>query len=99
MNKKVEKTTESISSEKRLPILEQKLKKKHYRKALQIIYKYKVGGYTVTKTRLKNEYKLSSVQIKKLNYIEVTNPHYKTSSPMKLYLIKEITDKFPENEF
>lgn len=94
MSKKVERTTEKISSKKHLPILQEKLKRKHYRKALQIISKLKLGGYTITKSRLKDEHHLSAEEIEKLNYIEADNPHYKKSGAMRLYLIQEIEDKF-----
>jgi hypothetical protein len=96
--KKVKRTTEKINSKKHLPILQEKLKRKHYRKALEIIEKLKLRGYTVTRSRLKEEYKLLPAEIEKLNYIEVDNPHYKKSGAMRLYLINEIEDKFMKKD-
>lgn len=69
--------------------VESLIKRKCHVQALNLIGAYKLRGYTITKGRAKKEYGLSEKQILKLPCNEVDNPYYKSSSPMKLYLIAQ----------
>lgn len=62
------------------------IKRKCHIKALDLIRRYKLSGYTITKSRAKREYGLTEQQIMKLPYNEADNPYYKIAEPMKLYL-------------
>jgi hypothetical protein len=57
-----------------------------YVEALDLVSRFKLSGYTVTKTTVKKTYKLKDADIAQLVSIEVKNPHYSTSAPMVLYL-------------
>ena len=69
-------------------------KKGCYRKALDLVRRFKPVGLTTTKKSLKSVYGLTKAQIAKLNFIEVNNPHYICAGPMRLYLKMEIEKKF-----
>ncbi|CAG5081255.1 hypothetical protein [Parvicella tangerina] len=67
-------------------------------KAIRMAKYYKIKGVLVTRKTLKEEYQLSNEQIKKLQFIEVDNPHFKCAGNMKLYLkaqAKHIKAKTP----
>ena len=65
------------------------IKKRKWLSALDLISSRYLKGLTVTKSTLKKIYGLKPKQIELLNFIEVENPYYKCSPPMKLYLIGE----------
>jgi ribosomal protein L4 len=74
------------------------IKKRCYRKALDIVRRFKVSNVTITKRSLKEKFKLSERQIKKLNFIEVDNPYYKCAGAMRLYLTDEVIYKLKNNK-
>jgi len=74
-------------------ILEEKINSKDYEFCLELVYRYKLKGYTVTNATLKRTWAISPYEIEHLNYLEVTNPFFKCAKPMKLYLIDEIREK------
>jgi hypothetical protein len=50
--------------------------------------------YTITQGRLLSEYQIKKSQLGELNSVEVTNPHYSSAYPMRLFLIAEVIEKF-----
>jgi hypothetical protein len=90
----------NISEETRqnaIKLCDSEAKLGHYIKALSIVEKYYLKGKTVTRRTLRTRYKATKKQIAQLNFIEVTNPYYKSSSAMRLYLIAEVEDKLMSN--
>lgn len=75
-------------------LVEKQLKVRRYDNALEIIIKYRLKNYTITKSRAKSEYNLKDKDFKVLSYAAVDNPYYKCAPKMKLYLIQELKDKF-----
>ena len=66
------------------------IKKRKWLSALELVRIKHLVGFTITKSTLKTLYGLKPKQIDLLNFLEVKNPHYKCSPPMKLYLIGEV---------
>lgn len=48
------------------------------------------GGGRITSSRAKSEYRLNDDDLSVLAYEEKTNPHYKSSAPMRLYEVEEV---------
>lgn len=44
----------------------------------------------ITKTTAKRQYSLNDKELDDIRHIETTNPHYASSSPMKLYFVSEV---------
>lgn len=61
-----------------------------FNQALDLIYRYRVKGYTLTQSSVKKEYKFKPKQFEQLAVLEVKNPHYSTSAPMRLYLKSQV---------
>ena len=78
----------------KVKLVEKQLKNKRYDNALEIICEYRLKNYTITKSRAKSEYNLKDKDFKVLSYAAVDNPYYKCAGAMKLYLKKELEDKF-----
>jgi len=76
-----------------ISVFDEKIKTGNYQFCLELVYRYKLKGFTVTASNLKKKLKLTDNEIEKLNYLEVDNPYYKCTNPMKLYLIEEIYQK------
>jgi len=74
--------------------LDEKLMIGDFKLCLELIYRYKLKGFTVTISNLRGKLKLTDKEIENLNYLQVDNPYYKCAYPMKLYLIEEIRQKF-----
>lgn len=75
----------------------------NFKSALDIASRYPLGigsskSYVICKSRLINEYKISEIDLNKLNVVEKKNPHYSKASAMKLYLEEEVRLKFPLKE-
>jgi ribosomal protein S13 len=67
----------------------------NFKSALDIASRYPLGigsskSYVICKSRLINEYKVSEIDLNKLNVIERKNPHYSSAANMKLYLEAEV---------
>lgn len=67
---------------------------KCYKKAIEHLSRHRIKDVTITKSRAKAIYNLKEADFNKLKFIEVDNPYYKCAACMKLYMIKEIEDKF-----
>ena len=70
--------------------IDERLDLKMYDEALDLIRRFRVKEYTVTRTTAKKDHKLPEKVIDKLHSFEVKNPHYSCAAPMKLYLKAEI---------
>lgn len=68
--------------------------RKCYRKALKLVAEYRITNVTKSKGTIKEKYGIKEKDFKRLNYIEVDNPYYKTAGKMKLYLLAEVENKF-----
>ena len=62
---------------------------KCFRKAITFASRNKLKGVLSTKRTVEEKYGLSKLDISKLQFIEVENPHYKCMAPMRLYLIAQ----------
>ena len=75
-------------------LVEKQLNKQCYDNALELISQYKLQGFTMTKTRAKSEFNLKDDDFRALSCSIADNPYYKSATKMKLYLIRELNDKF-----
>lgn len=69
-------------------------KEKKWKESLDLVKRFKVIEVTMTKSRIMSECKVSQKDIEQLNFIEVSNPYYSVSAPMKLFLIAEVNHIF-----
>ena len=87
----------NLSKENRLKIekeFKREVKRKCYKKALKLVSRYKIANVTKSKGKIKEMYGLKEKDFKRLNFIEIDNPHYKIAGNMKLYLLAEVENKF-----
>lgn len=75
-------------------LVEKQLNKQCYDNALELIAQYKLQGFTMTKTRAKSEFNLKDDDFRALSCSIADNPYYKCAPKMKLYLLRELEDKF-----
>ena len=66
---------------------------KDFFEALSLVSRFKVSGWTITKSRAINEYGISKESIENLNHVLVANPYYRKAGDMKLYLIAEVLNQ------
>lgn len=66
---------------------------KDFSEALNLVSRFKVSGWTITKSRAINEYGISKKSIEGLNHVLVANPYYRKAGDMKLYLIAEVLNQ------
>lgn len=66
---------------------------KDFFEALALVSRFKVSGWTITKSRAINKYGISKESIENLNHVLVANPYYRKAGDMKLYLIAEVLNQ------
>lgn len=72
---------------------------KKFVEALNIATKYPLeNGYVICQTRALDEFKVKKEDLQYVHHIEKDNPHYKTASRMKIFLIVELESLFKKRE-
>jgi hypothetical protein len=77
--------------------VDHQLDNKDYDNALRTIAKYRLRGYTITKSRAKSEYNMKDCDFRALSCSLVDNPYFKSAPKMRLYLKREIKDKYSKS--
>ena len=67
------------------------INKKKYVEALEIAAKFPLkNGYVICQTRALDEFIVNKDDLHNINHVEKDNPHYKTASKMKIFLVVEL---------